>query len=209
VREKGFSEPVAVRIAVVDPLPLFRQGVASVLQAAGHLVETPLDVLAWAQRNAAALVLITVSSDPDWELFGCLCARTGASQPVIALVDKDSTLLGARALQTGARSVVPRDVTAEALLRTVEATIEGQAVMPTAVAAALVSGVHEFAENRLSIDQLSWLRELANGMTVAQLADRTGYSERAMFRLLNALYRQIGARNRLQAIMRAQEAGWL
>jgi DNA-binding NarL/FixJ family response regulator len=209
VREKGFSEPVAVRIAVVDPLPLFRQGVASVLQAAGHLVETPLDVLAWAQRNAAALVLITVSSDPDWELFGRLCARTGASQPVIALVDKDSTLLGARALQTGARSVVPRDVTAEALLRTVEATIEGQAVMPTAVAAALVSGVHEFAENRLSIDQLSWLRELANGMTVAQLADRTGYSERAMFRLLNALYRQIGARNRLQAIMRAQEAGWL
>jgi DNA-binding NarL/FixJ family response regulator len=200
---------VAVRIAVVDPLPLFRQGVATALQAAGHTVETPADVLVWAQPRTAAVVLLTVSSERDWELLSRLCTQAGAFQSVIALVDKESTVLGARALQAGARSVVSRDVTAETLRRTVEATIDGQAVMPTAVADALVSGVSAFAENRPSIDQLSWLRVLANGVTVAQLADRAGYSERAMFRLLNALYRQIGVSNRLQAIMRAQEAGWL
>jgi DNA-binding CsgD family transcriptional regulator len=77
------------------------------------------------------------------------------------------------------------------------------------VAGALVSGVHTFAENRPSIEQLSWLRELSNGATVAQLAEHVGYSERAMFRLINSLYRQMGVHNRLQAIRHAQEAGWL
>ncbi|SEU14237.1 helix-turn-helix domain-containing protein [Nonomuraea wenchangensis] len=46
-------------------------------------------------------------------------------------------------------------------------------------------------------------------MTVADLADRAGYSERAMFRLLQALYREIGVATRIQAIVRAQERGWL
>jgi DNA-binding CsgD family transcriptional regulator len=53
------------------------------------------------------------------------------------------------------------------------------------------------------------LRQLAAGATVAQLADRAGYSERAMFRLLHALYRQLGARSRIEAILHAQTSGWL
>lgn len=200
---------MAIRIAVVDPLPLFRQGVAAALQAVGHAVEAPPDVLAWARHRTAGLVLLTVSSEAEWELLDRLCAQTDSSQPVIALVDKESAVVGARALKAGARSVISRDATAETLRRTVEATIDGQAVMPAAVADALVSGVHAFVENQPSTEQLSWLRDLSNGVTVAQLADRAGYSERAMFRLLNALYRQIGVHNRLQAIMRAQESGWL
>ena len=91
---------------------------------------------------------------------------------------------------------------------TVEATVGGQAVMPAAVAAVLAEPQAVSARGP-SVDQLSWLRQLANGATVVQLADRAGYSERAMFRLLRSLYRQMGVRTRLQAIMRAQEAGWL
>jgi DNA-binding CsgD family transcriptional regulator len=44
---------------------------------------------------------------------------------------------------------------------------------------------------------------------VVRLADRAGYSERAMFRLLRQLYLRIGARNRTEALMRAHERGWL
>lgn len=195
---------MGVRIAVIDPLPMFRQGMAAALVASGHIVDTPADVVAWVRHRADALVLLTVASERDWELLRQLC--TGP-RPVIALLDRNSTVVGARAVRAGARSVVPREVTEAVLRRTVEATLGGQAVMPAAVASALA--VDAATEHTPSADQLAWLRQLAAGATVTQLADQVGYSERAMFRLLHALYRQLGVETRLQAIMRAKEAGWL
>lgn len=198
-REGDAPAPVAVRIAVVDPLPMFRQGIVAVLEASGHTVETPTDVVAWARRGMATLVLLTVVSESDWELLGQLCAVT-TSQLVIALLDTESATVGARAVRAGARSVLPRAVTVATLRRTVEARIDGQAVMPAAVTAVLAEP-QTVSEQGLSADQLSWLRQLAAGATVAQLADQAGYSERAMFRLLRMLYRQMG--------VRAREADWL
>ncbi|MFG2014677.1 hypothetical protein [Actinomadura geliboluensis] len=195
---------MAVRIAVVEPLPMFRQGVATVLKEAGHAVETPADVVAWVCQRAGTLVLLTVAMEPDWELLGRLCVSTEAI-PVIALLD--DVTAGPRAVRIGARSVLPRDVTDVILQRTVAATIEGQAVMPAAVATALAAPSAAVATP--SVEQLAWLQRLATGWTVGQLADEAGYSERAMFRLLQALYKQMGVETRLQAIMHAKEVGWL
>jgi len=197
---------VAVRIAVVDPLPLFRTGVATVLEASGHEVDAPTEVVGWVRRRASTLVLLTLRSEHDWVLLEQLCA-VGGAQLVIALLDDESPVVGARAVRIGARSVLPRDVSMTTLLRTVEATISGQAVMPASVAATLADDPRG-GERAPSAEQLSWLRQLASGTTVAQLAEQAGYSERAMFRLLQALYRQMGVATRLQAIMRAKEAGW-
>ncbi|MEU6153354.1 response regulator transcription factor [Actinosynnema sp. NPDC047251] len=199
---------MVARIAVVDPLPLFRQGVASVLSAAGHSVETPTDVSLWLRRAKSSVVLLTVRSERDWDLLDRLCGAAG-HHLVIAVLDAESAVLGARAVRTGARSVLARDVAADTLRQTVEATIGGQAVMPADVAAALAGGTPPNGQRALSAEQLSWLRQLASGSTVTQMADRAGYSERAMFRLLQAVYRQMGVRTRLEAIMRAQESGWL
>lgn len=206
-RGKGLVVPVAVRIAVVDPLPMFRQGLAAVLTAAGHAVETPADVVAWVRRWADMLVLLTVASERDWALLGQLCAAA-RSAPVVVLLADESAAVGARAVQSGARSVLPRNVTETTLRRTVAATIDGQAVMPAAVSVALATDSHLAAQTP-SAEQLSWLRRLAAGSTVAQLAVDAGYSERAMFRLLQALYQQLGVPTRLQAIMHAKSAGWL
>jgi len=111
----------------------------------------------------------------------------------------------------GARSVLARHVSAEVLRRTVSATIEGQAVLPAAVAAMLASceGADAGPPQALSAEKLSWLRALAAGSTVAQLASQAGYSERAMFRLLRLLYRDMGVSGRVEALMWAQEQGWL
>lgn len=81
--------------------------------------------------------------------------------------------------------------------------------MPFPVAAALATVAPVPSRNPLSAEQVAWLRQLASGATVAQLAERAGYSERAMYRLLQALYRELGVRSRNQAIMQAQQKGWL
>ena len=199
-----------MRLAVIDPLPMYRQGVSTVLSAAGHVVKTPNDLLAWSRRGHDGLVLLTLDTDASWEALQRLRAATD-EYPVIAMITEESVAIGARAVRAGVRSVLPRGVSGPVLTRTVEATAEGQAVLPSGVMAALLSGVGsaERADSVLTAEQQLWLRHLADGMTVAQLAEQIGYSERAMFRLLKAVYRQLGARTRIQAIVRAQEQGWL
>ena len=45
---------MAVQVAVVDPLPLFRGGAVAALAAAGHAVHTPSDVVAlWVPRTSS------------------------------------------------------------------------------------------------------------------------------------------------------------
>jgi DNA-binding NarL/FixJ family response regulator len=198
---------VVVRIAIVDPLPMFREGTVAALKQTGHLVEAPADVLAWVRRQATNVVLLTVMSDNDWTLLDQL-RTSSAPTVVVALLEGDvMAVAGVRAVRSGARSVLRRDASATMIRRTVEATIDGQAVLPAALAAALTSDVR--SRDEPSAEQLSWLRQLATGSTVARVAAEAGYSERAMYRLLQALYRQMGVRTRMQAIMRAQDAGWL
>ncbi|GIH01459.1 hypothetical protein Pma05_80310 [Plantactinospora mayteni] len=190
---------------MIDPLPMYRHGVIAVLSAAGYQVGIPADPLKWARQSDGGLMLLTLATATDWNLLDRL-RQEAPQQRVIAVLSEEAAGLGARAVRAGARSVLPREVTAAALRRTVEATIDGQTVLPAAVAAAL-TGTE--TEPIVTADQLAWLRHLAAGMTVAELARLAGYSERAMFRLLQSLYRRLGARTRIEAIVRAQERGWL
>jgi DNA-binding NarL/FixJ family response regulator len=202
---------VAAQVAVVDPLPLFRDGAVAALAAAGHAVQTPADVVAWIRQAHRAVVVLTVRAEADWEVLTEAAGAGSTAASLVVLLDEDSTAAGLRAVRAGARSVLARQVSAEVLRRTVSAVIDGQAVFPALVVAALVAGVGIDAGSGrvLSAERLGWLRALAAGSTVAQLADQAGYSERAMFRLLRSLYRDMGVGGRVEALMRARDEGWL
>lgn len=203
---------MSVLVAVVDPLPLFRDGAAAALQAAGHTVHTPTDVAAWMHEARGAIVLLTVASEADWAVLArAIPLGSATDNTLVVLLGDVTATAGVRAVRMGARSVLERGVSAGVLRRTVTATVDGQAVLPAAVAAALASAGQDAADpaRRLSAERLSWLRSLATGSTVAQLADQVGYSERAMFRLLRSLYRDMGVDGRIQALMHAREQGWL
>ncbi|XVV16876.1 DNA-binding response regulator [Actinoplanes sp. CA-131856] len=194
-----------LHVAVLDPLPLFRQGVMTVLAAAGHRVEAPEHVVDWAVSRQRAAILLTLLDDADWQLLASLRDLPGVD--VVGFV-QDLRSAAIRAVHLGARSVLPRAASPEAVLRAVEATADGQSVVPVQVLAKL-AGTLDAQPGVLTEAQLSWLRRLAAGATVADLADAAGYSERAMFRLLKQLYADLGVRNRMQAVLRAQELGWL
>lgn len=202
---------MAVQVAVVDPLPLFRDGAVAALAAAGHAVQTPTDVVAWIRQVRGAVAVLTVWGEADWTVLAEAAAIGSAAASLVVLLEEESTAAGVRAVRAGARSVLARQVSAEVLRRTVSAVIDGQTVIPAVVATALVAGVGNDTGWVLapSADRLSWLRALATGTTVAQLADQAGYSERAMFRLLRSLYREMGVGGRVEALMRARDEGWL
>ncbi len=202
---------MAVQVAIVDPLPLFRDGAVAALAAAGHAVQTPIDLVAWVRQVRGAVVVLTVRAEADWAVLAEVGEVGSAANSLVVLLEDDSIAAGVRAVRAGARSVLARQVSADVLRRTVSAAIDGQAILPARVMAALAAGVGIDAGSApvLSAERLSWLRALAAGNTVAQLADQAGYSERAMFRLLRSLYRDMGVGGRVEALMRARGEGWL
>lgn len=207
----GASSLVAVQVAVVDPLPLFRDGAVAALAAAGYVVQTPGDALTWMRKAPRAVMVLSVLGEADWRILAEAAAISSTTLSVVVMLEEESAAAGVRAVRAGAQAVLARCASAEVLRRTVSAVIDGQSVMPAAVTGALVSGVGLSAGSvrLLSGERLSWLRALAAGSTVARLADEAGYSERAMFRLLSALYRDMGVGGRVEALMRARDEGWL
>jgi DNA-binding NarL/FixJ family response regulator len=97
--------------------------------------------------------------------------------------------------------------------------LRGVSVLPTAVLRTLTEPVRPTPDSEdeprarrqqsLAPHEIAWLRDLANGATVAQLAKQAGYSERAMFRLLRQVYARLQVRNRTQALLHARQQGWL
>ncbi|WP_198358137.1 response regulator transcription factor [Streptomyces fildesensis] len=151
-------------------------------------------------------MLLTVRSEEDLDRLAALCCLRPRPL-VVALPSADDASLGVRAMRAGARSVVAREASVSALQRTVSATLAGEAVMPADVADLLVAG-RAPRGSAPSAEQILWLRRLSDGWTMTRLALETGYSERAMYRLLRAFYQNIGVSTRLEAIMLAHDKGW-
>jgi DNA-binding NarL/FixJ family response regulator len=94
--------------------------------------------------------------------------------------------------------------------KVLEAAVSGVSLLPSDVLRALSEHRAITASGPdISDREVEWLRELAKGTTVAQLAERSGYSERAMFRLLRLLYARMQVQGRTEALMHAQQRGWL
>jgi DNA-binding NarL/FixJ family response regulator len=198
-----------VRIAVSDPLPIYRRGMLATLGDVGFEPQTAEDLLTWIRQDQHLVVLLTVQMPQDWSLLATLCTKR-TDLVVIAVLTEPSTQAYVRAIMAGATAAVPRDAVPSTIRQIFEEAVRGSTVLPTEVVRTLAlprdRGVNE---TELPTAQLEWLRALAQGITVAQLAKRHGYSERAMFRHLRDLYARIGVKGRTEALMLANRRGWL
>jgi DNA-binding NarL/FixJ family response regulator len=201
---------MSVRIAISDPLPLFRQGVMASLGSAGFTSEEPDDLMAWARDEQRRVILMTLQSMEHWALLAQLC-RAWPDISVVAVLEDQSAMAYVRALKAGAVGAVPRSASPESIRHVFEAVVRGASILPIEVVRMLASADQPppHAPDTLSPREVEWLQGLASGMTVAQLAVQAGYSERAMFRLLRGLYSRIDVKSRTEALMYARERGWL
>jgi DNA-binding NarL/FixJ family response regulator len=175
----------------------------------GFEPETAEDLLAWVRQEHRLVILLTMQMARDWSLLAAL-RRTRADLVVIAVLANPSTEAYVRAIMAGASVAVPRDATPSTIRRVFEEAIRGTSLLPTEVVRNLApSREDKGGEPPLSSTHLEWLRALAQGITVAELAERNGYSERAMFRHLHDLYESMGAKGRTEALILANRRGWL
>jgi DNA-binding NarL/FixJ family response regulator len=201
---------VSIRIAVSDPLPLFRRGVMSALGDTGFEPRTPEELLTWIREEQRPIVLLSLLSTDDWTLLGRL-REARADTLVIAVLGDASTRSYLQAILGGAITAVSRDALPETMRKVFDAAVAGKSILPVEVVRGLTASRPAQDEDEWvpSPLEVGWLRELTLGTSVTQLADRAGYSERAMFRILRKLYIRIGARNRTEALIRAHERGWI
>jgi DNA-binding NarL/FixJ family response regulator len=202
---------MSVRIAVFDPLPLYRSGILAALSGGSVEPEAPDDRLAWIREEQRWVVFLTLRAAEDWSLLASL--REGSDKLVIvAVLEEVRTAAYIQAIHAGASAVMPRSATPETIRRVFSAAVLGETVLPLEVVRGLAGGREPpdpVQDDAPSAQELEWLRQLATGTTVAQLAQQAGYSERAMFRLLSGLYRRMEVGNRVEALFLAHERGWL
>jgi len=202
-----------VHVAVADPLALYADSLTSMLRAGGVCAGAPSDLEAWAGQNQVKIIFLTLASEPDWQRLEALRLLDDRLL-IIAVMDVIDLTACVRALTAGAVSILPRAAAAEAVLRTVDFLARGEAVVPLPLLRALAgrrprAGDEPGRKMVLSSKEIDWLRQLAEGVTVRQLANSAGYSERMMFRILRGLYQRLNVTTRTEALFLAQKRGWI
>lgn len=206
----GCGPPSPLAVAVIDNESTYRRGIAALLREeraavvtesehddAGAVVAQRVDV-----RLAVVCLRLAEHSDTVVEL-----RRQHQALPLLAIVFDSAPATYRHALLSGATGVLPSDAGTTALLLGVEAVLRGYAVLPTTIAGSLIAGGgHETA---FSTAEIAWLRQLADGATIASLARRAGIAERSFYRLLEDLYQRLGVVNRSQALHQAAIRGLL
>lgn len=198
-----------IRIAVCDRASSYRRGLGSVFAAAGYAIQDVDDVRVQAVLGDLHAVLLTIRSASDWQVVReVLTVNPGVK--LIALLVDPTPDRHAEALRAGAHGVVPWEATPETILAVMQAALDGNALLPTSVAQAIAgSGPALYDPEWVTEEEIGWLKLLATGTTVQQLADKIGYSERALYRMLHGLYGRMRVSNRTEAILQASRWGLL
>lgn len=197
-------EPGAVRVAVVDRAPAYRRGLELALSDASYRVEQPKDLDRWAKAPGVRALVAACRSASEARRLALTRAR-GTDAVAVALLGEDSPAAYREVLETGVEAAVPRDAPLDRIVEVVDAALDGRTVLPTEVVRRLARGEQD--EEGIDEEHADWLRALARGATVEELAESVGYSERAMYRQLRHLYEQLGAGNRTEALLEALRRG--
>jgi DNA-binding NarL/FixJ family response regulator len=191
-------------VAVWTPVPTYRRGLVAVLADAGFDLEEPDELDAWVMGGGRRAVVVSGCGSE-----GLAALRELNSDLAIVALLEDASPDGYRgALQAGASAAVPWDAPPTIIVEVVRAAFDDQTLFPVPVAQALASTASiGLVPPDLSAIEVGWLRKLAKGMTVSDLAKDVGCSSREMFRLLRSLYVKMGVRNRREALFEAARWG--
>lgn len=203
-----------IRIMLIHGSRLVRQALASVLAQEAD-IEVPWDLSAGedvvpeASRHRPDVIVLDLAS-PDVTAAGELCEAICGKLPecrVLTLVDRRACtgllpLLTRLAPQVG---VIATDEPVTRLVEGVRELVAGEFVLDVELAvAALNAGRNPLTEREKEI-----LRLVVKGEPAAEIATHLFLSTGTVRNYLSRIMTKTGARTRIEAVRRAQEAGWI
>jgi DNA-binding NarL/FixJ family response regulator len=209
-----------MRVLIVDDHPIARRGLATVVSSALHPeaideADAPAAALALARRHQPNLVLTDMhmpGSVPAREL----CAQLRAVLPRSPIVLVTAYERGAEirdCLQAGATGCLLKDASEVDLAGSLRTIVSGRAVIDPRAAQQMALDMAESSISaspvRLTVREREVLSCLAEGRSNRQIADRLIISEATAKGHVSSLLEKLGAASRLQAVVRAGQAGLL
>ncbi|GAA2725368.1 hypothetical protein CAE01nite_19420 [Cellulomonas aerilata] len=189
--------------------PTTRARVRGTLERQGYRIAQPDRLLEWVTGRRPHVLVVT-GDDPPAQRARAAVMRAAPEAACVVLAT-DPTPGRYRELMETCTAVLPESAPQEDVAVAVAGAWRELSCLPRSAARAL-SGDGSTAPSpavTVAPREAGWLRALADGATVAGLARTAGYSPREMYRLLSALYAQLGAAGRTEALLRADRLGLL
>lgn len=196
-------------IRLINLHPTYARGLADYLNDAGYLDVDLTSQSDFERKPIDCALIIGVADRTDTDRLAGTSPNLKIG-PIIALVVDESPLLLVESLKSGAHSSLPITASPAAVILALEAAQLDQSTIPTYVANRIANSSHwPPPARRLDDDQMRWIKRLAHGETVIQIAADEGYSRRSMFLMLRGVYRDLGVKNRTEAIIKLAREGFL
>jgi DNA-binding NarL/FixJ family response regulator len=193
-------------VLVLHRVPVYRIGLVLGLEREGFAVAEiscleDTDGLLWD-------VCLTQFDMPEAPRVITTLRESQPHAPVVVVISDPTVTSYRLAIGAGADGVASRDTGLPEIVGVLRTAMDGGMLLPAEVVRALVQQPTPTPDDLQLQDQtVSWLRALSRGESVAGIARAAGYSERQMYRMMQQVYRKIGANNRQHAIVLATRWG--
>lgn len=209
-----------MRVLVVDDHPLFRDGIVSLLEAAGFEIAGQLDngseAVEAAGRLQPDLILLDISM-PEMDGLEAL-KRIKSEHPDIQVVmltvsEDDQDLM--EAIKAGANGYLLKNLNASQFLEMIYGLEQGEAAITRKTTARLMQGFSELSNRRpepevkLTARELELLFLVADGLSNKTIAQELSVSENTVKYHMRNIMQKLDAQNRTEAVTYAIQLGLL
>ena len=212
--------PDITRIVIVDDHALFRDGLATILDAEDDLQVvgqggSAEEAIRLTKDLAPNIILLDLDMPGGGLKAASVISNEMSETKIVVLTasEEDNNLLNA--LKIGAQAYILKGVAARELLRILRMVIEGENYVPPALAASMLlemnmSKTHPKKEVENPIDSLTGrekeiLEGLAKGLSNKEIGENLFLSEKTVKHYITIILQKLQVRNRVEAALLAQK----
>src|SRR5262245_27268603 len=204
-----------IRVAVVDPYPIFREAVVQTITRCPELLlvaqgATAADARA-AVREAEPDILLIDISIPEGGIEAAIgIAKAGSSCKLVVLTALDDVMSVSKALAAIVKGVSGTELVAA--IKTIDGGLPfvtpdlASRLLTDARGGALLPLREAKLKAALSYREQQILNHVSKGLTNKEIADRLGLTVGTIKHYVTQLFKKMNVRNRLEAIQAAQKS---
>jgi DNA-binding NarL/FixJ family response regulator len=208
------------RVVVADDHSLFRDGITSLLEAAGYEVveqvgdgEMAIDAIRRLQPDLV-LLDITMPKKNGLEALKIIKSEFPEIRAVMLTVSDDDEDLYT-AIQTGADGYLLKDLKSDEFLMMLDGLEKGEAALSRKMTTSLITGFQELSTNaeltkmQFTERELELLNLMADGLSNKRIAKKLFISENTVKYHIRNILQKFGVQNRTEAVAQAIRKGLL
>jgi two-component system, NarL family, nitrate/nitrite response regulator NarL len=203
----------SMRVVVIDPHPLFRQGVVrTIARSEGMSLigegETAADARRLASANAVDIVILDIAIPRGREVIAEVVKR---NIKCVVLTMLDDVLSVSNALAAGANGYILKGVSGHELIDALKAVYAGEPYVTPDLAARLLVGGSLLPQREaklqagLTYRERQLLDHITKGYTNQEIAEKLGLTVATTKVYLTQLFKKMRVRSRLQAVIAARK----